>query len=145
MVATPLIIGEAQRRDLAELRKRANEQPVDMLAVMEQIKTPTGHEMHLKRMGTFTIAVPAAFAVTFTIETGHPCGTCRHLSVSSRRRGRTPSPEAIWMIAKELGFIGEHNEDTVFGGCSFWGEDIGDGDKAINIVQPIALTDAHTA
>jgi hypothetical protein len=134
MAASPLIIGATQRQELAALRAKASAEPFDVLAILEQTKSKAGHEAHLERMKAFTIPIPTAFIVTFSIENGHPPGTCRHLSVSSRRHGRTPTPEAVWMIAEELGFIGGLQQ------CAFWEEEIGEGDKAINVVQPVAVT-----
>jgi hypothetical protein len=33
-----------------------------------------------------------------------PAGLCRHLSVSVKKRGKLPSPEAMKMLAEEFGF-----------------------------------------
>jgi hypothetical protein len=71
--------------------------------------------------------------VTFSIETGHGSGVCRHLSMSSKRHGRTPTPEAVWLIAALLGFQGGLEA------CAIWEEGIGAGDVAINVIQPVAL------
>lgn len=49
--------------------------------------------------------------------------------------GRAPTPEAVWLIAEELGFVGSLQQ------CAVWTEDIGQGDKAINLVQPIAVAE----
>jgi hypothetical protein len=139
MAASPLILGETQRAALAQLRQKAAAEPIDVLAVIERCKSPRGQAEHLKRMETYSIEIPTAFVVTFSIETGHPSGTCRHMSMSSERRGRTPTPEAVWMIAEELGFHGGLER------CSVWKEDIGQGDVAINVAQPIAVTEAARA
>jgi hypothetical protein len=133
MPASPLILGQSQRTDLAHLREQAVADPIDVAAVLEQTKTAQGLTKHQERMKTFTIPIPTAFMVTYTIETGHPSGPCRHLSMSSVRHGRAPTPDAIWMIASELGFVGALDQ------CMVWPEDIGAGDKAINIVQPISV------
>lgn len=133
MSQNPLIIGEAQRAAFCELRDRAAADPLDVREVLELIKTPEGKRRHMERMANFTIDVPMAYAVTFTIEIGHPAGPCRHMSMSSHRRGKTPTPEAVWMIAEEFGFIGGLRQ------CSVWPEDIGAGDKAVNVVQPLAV------
>jgi hypothetical protein len=131
MAASPLILGESQRADLARLRQQAASEPVDVLAVLKQCKSPQGRAEHLKRMEAFTIPIPTSFMVTFSVENGHPPGPCRHLSMSVLRRERVPTPEAVWMIAEELGFQGGLER------CAVWQEDIGQGDVAINVVQPI--------
>lgn len=133
--ASPLILGQTQKADLLRLREKATAEPVDVLAVVKLVETPEGHAAHLERMRDYTIPIPTAFMVTFSIETGHPSGVCRHMSMSSLRHGRAPTLEAAWMIAEELGFVGSLQQ------CAIWLEDIGQGDKAINLVQPIAVTD----
>ena len=131
MALTPLIIGAEQRALLQGLRDKAVAEPIDMPAVIELIRTREGLARHLARMADFTIDLPSIYRATFTIEAGHPAGLCRHLSVSIKRHGRMPSHEAVWMIAEELGFkVGLH-------ACAIWTEDIGEGDHAANIVQPM--------
>ena len=83
-------------------------------------------------MAALTIYLPISYTVTFSVESGHPAGLCRHLSMSgARRSGKAPTPEAIWMVAELLGFQG------TLKACTQWMEDIGDGDKAVNIIQPL--------
>jgi hypothetical protein len=137
--STPLIIGETQKRELRVLRERAALEPVDVLEVLELIKTPEGEREHRDRMTVLSIPLPLAFLVTFSIETGHPAGTCRHMSMSSLRRGRLPIPEAVWMVCEELGFVGSLQA------CRTWVEDLPDGEKAINVVQPVAVLAGATA
>ena len=57
------------------------------------------------------------------------------MSMSSRRRGRAPTPEAVWMICEELGFVGSIQQ------CRVWLEDMQDGDKAVNVAQPVAVVE----
>ena len=129
-MAAALIIGDAQKIELARLRARATSEPIDVRGVMKLTETREGLVEHLARMETYTIPLPTSFIVTFTVETGHPAGTCRHMSMSSMRPNRMPTPEAVWIIAEVLGFVGGLDR------CAVWEEDIGRG-KAINIVQPI--------
>jgi hypothetical protein len=134
MPATPLILGATQKAQLGTLRAYAVANPIDVLEVREQVKTEAGKAAHIKRMMRhFTAKIPAAFMVTFSIETGHGSGVCRHLSVSVLRRGRTPTPEAVWLLAELMGFQGGLEA------CAIWEEGIGAGDVAINVVQPVAL------
>jgi hypothetical protein len=131
MTASALIIGAEQKIILHALRDFATLNPIDVLKVRELIKSQDGHAAHLERMKLYSTKIPSMFYVTFSVETGHPVGTCRHISVSSRRRGRVPTPEAVWMLAREMGFVGG------LGCCTIWDENIGSGDLAINLVQPL--------
>jgi hypothetical protein len=140
MAGTPLIIGEAQKAALRELRDNAAANPIDMPPLMKRLETPEGKAAHMRQMNCQTIDVPLAFMVTFSIETNHPCGTCRHMSMSATRRGRTPTPEAVWMVAEELGFVGSMEA------CVVWPEDLQRGPQqrtdraiAINVVQPLSV------
>lgn len=138
-MATPLILGSVQRAALQELRTRAAAVPVHMSDLLERLKTPEGHKAHRRQMTAQSVEIPADFLVTFSIETGHPIGTCRHMSMSVGRKGRVPHPAAVWMVAEELGFAGE------LAACTTWPEELqGDG-VAINVVQPLAVTSASAA
>jgi hypothetical protein len=139
MAGTPLIIGATQKAKLAALRKRALADPIDMQAAQTTLSTEEGRIAHWRRMNALTIPIPVAFEVTFSVETGHPSGTMRHMSMSSGRRGRSPTPEAVWMICEELGFVGSLEQ------CAFWFEDLKNGDKAVNVVQPVAIGEGGRA
>ena len=134
MSGAPLIIGEAQRVAFAKLRDYASAHPLDMQEVVRLTETREGHAKHVRRMKRYTLEIPTAFVVTYSIETGHPdpkASICRHMSMSSRRKGKVPTPDAVWMICEELGFRGSLQR------CAIWQEEIGGGDVAINVVQPI--------
>src|SRR5215471_15295322 len=111
---TALLLGPDERERLQRLRELAAAHPVDMAVVMQRLQTKGGHRLHMRRMARQTICLPVDYAVTLSIETGHPCGTARHLSVSIEKDGRLPLPEAVWMIAEELGFVG------ALEGCALW-------------------------
>ncbi|WP_233854146.1 hypothetical protein [Paraburkholderia sp. HD33-4] len=136
-MTTPLLIGPDQRRQLAALRKRANAHPVDMRGLSDRLKVPANKQAHRAQMTTQSVNLPADFLVTFSIETGHPVGTCRHLSMSVGKAGRVPSPEAVWSVATELGFTGalEH--------CTQWLETLQGHGDAVNIVQPLMNEGGH--
>jgi hypothetical protein len=140
MAATPLILGVAQSAQLAALRDLAIKHPVDVRGLLEAIKTPAGKERHMRQMDAQTVDIPVGFLVTLSIETGHPVGACRHMSMSSPRRGRLPTPEAAWMVAEHLGFVGG------FEMCQHWIEELQRGPReraqALNIVQPLDVTTA---
>lgn len=135
----PLIMGVLEVAKLHDLRMIAAARPVDMLALME-VKTEAGKTRHIKQMTAQSVEIPGPwpFLVTFSIETGHPAGTCRHMSMSIQRKGRVPSPQAVWMVATELGFVGGYHL------CSHWQEQLQGQGVAINLVQPVSLTDDGT-
>lgn len=143
MSKSPLIIGATQRAGLHKLRQVAAENPIPMQQRAKQIETAAGRAAHIKQMSALSLALPMTYFVTFTIEDHHPlkAGMVRHLSMSSSRRGKTPTPEAVWMVAEELGFVGSLQQ------CHVWIEDCasdqGNGtgnDKAVNVVQQIGIS-----
>lgn len=131
---TPLLIGPAELAALAELRERAAARPVDMPRLMEVINTPEGKAAHCAQMRAQSVRIPLNFVVTYSLETGHPIGPCRHMSMSSRKPGRVPSPEAMWLVAQALGFVGGFEEC-----CLTWIETLVPQGRAINIVQPLSM------
>jgi hypothetical protein len=135
----PLIITPDVVASLHRLRDFAASRPVDITWLAEKIKDPEIKRAHLKRMAARTIRIdgPFPFFVTFSIQTGHPAGTCRHMSMSIKREGRAPSHAAVWMVAEELGFAGGLTA------CQCWMEELNDGFgwSAVNVAQPIAVQD----
>lgn len=119
--------------NLGCLRAAAAERPIDMKALRRRVATKSGREAHQEQMRSQTVVIPGPFpfSVTFSIETGHRCGSARHMSMSVRRRNRAPSPEAAWIVAEHLGFRGGINE------CLTDIEDRGDGEKAYSLIQPV--------
>lgn len=128
-----LLLGPNERCQLAQLREQARQHPVDMPTLVEAMRTAQGSRRHRQQMTAQTIAIPTRYYVTFSIETGHPGGACRHMSMSTLADERIPRIEGIWMVAEELGFSGGIDE------CSLWLEDLSGGGKAVNVVQPISL------
>jgi hypothetical protein len=141
MVDAPLIITPEVTARLHRLRDFAASRPVDMPPLMEAIKSPDGMRRHKKRMNAQTVRIdgPWPFFVTFSIETNHPGGTMRHMSMSIMREDRAPHPAGVWMVAEELGFSGGLDA------CQVWLEDLSDGGKAVNVVQPLAVMDPSNA
>ena len=91
----------------------------------------------MNQMTRQSVAIPLDFLVTFSIETGHPVGTCRHMSMSVGKVGRIPNAHALWMIADLLGFT--DNLDA----CTVWREELQGHGVAINVVQPITAEGSH--
>lgn len=135
MADAPLIITPEIVAALHKLRDAAARKPTDMQEVMRLLKTPRGKRLHMAQMTAQTISIPGpwTFFVTFSIENGHPVGTCRHMSMSIKREGRVPHPIGVWMVAEELGFSGGLEA------CAVWPEDLSDGGRAVNVVQPISV------
>lgn len=131
----PLILGASQEREIAALRDKATKEPIDMAAVMPLMQSEEGRRQHIERMQHYTINLPLAYVVTYTIETGHPCGTCRHLSMSSKRMGKVPTITAVKMVCEAFGFVVGSSLDQ----CTVWLEEIGAGDQAVNVVQPLDM------
>lgn len=135
-MATPFVFDDRVAAILAALRDKAAAHPVNMHVVMAKMKTAQGKREHRSAMNKLSVPLPFGFMVTLSIETGHPCGTCRHMSMSSPAQDRVPAPEAVEMVMPALGFVGG------IAACQVWLEDLSDGGKAVNLVQPIAATDS---
>jgi hypothetical protein len=131
---SPLIITPEVTAALHRLREAASRHPIDMPARLTAIETPEGMHRHRQQMTAQTIEIPGPwpFFVTFSMETGHPVGICRHLSMSIARAGRVPNEVAVWMIAEQLGFTGGLDA------CQAWKEELPDDGLAINLIQPVA-------
>lgn len=125
-----LFIGPYEREKLAALRELAAANPVDMRGLSERLKLPKLKAAHKDQMTAQSVRIPATYLVTFSIENGHPVGTCRHMSMSTVR-GRLPRPESVWLIAEALGFVGGLTE------CVTWQETLQGHGEAINVVQPL--------
>lgn len=136
-MGTPLMIGPVERAALHELRERAAAHPVDAATLAARIATPTGKEKHRAQMTAQTVRIPLAYLVTYSVETGHPRGTYRHMSISVQRTGRLPNPEAVWMVAQVLGFTGSLDE------CVAYRESLQGHGEAINVIQIVAAAEAH--
>jgi hypothetical protein len=127
------MIGPETRAALHRLRDTAAERPVDVVALQATIKTASGKQRHRERTTAQTVVIPGpwVFMVTYSVETGHPSGTCRHMSMSIDREGRAPNHHAVWLVAEELGFAGTLDD------CVWWTEELQGHGVAINVVQPM--------
>jgi len=137
-----LVMDHAQTVALAALRDRAAAAPVHLPEMMERVKTLDGLRAHREAMSLLTIEIPVGFLVTFSIETGHPAGPCRHLTMSAGPGDDIPSDDLVMLVAHELGFIG---------GISYshrWEEPAcpvhqhQGRARAVHLVQPISITNA---
>lgn len=131
---TVLIVGPAEIALLLELKAKAAADPIDAPSLHRELKYVAGRKRHMERMAALTVALSTGFTVTFSIETGHEPGgvSLRHMSMASPREDKVPVPAAVWMVAEHLGFQGSLDE------CQFWLEHMEHGQRAVNIVQPMA-------
>jgi hypothetical protein len=131
----PLIITPDAVAALHKLRDLAALKPVHVPTLLEDMKVPEKKRRHLEQMNKQSVSIPGPwiFMVVLSIETGQPAGVCRHMSMSIIRKDRVPSKEAVWMVAKELGFSGGLEA------CFVYPEDLSDGGKAINVIQPLSV------
>jgi hypothetical protein len=132
---TVLVIGPEELADIQALCRLAAENPVDVRQLMAAIDQPGVKAAHMRNMSAQTIPIPSNFLVTFSIESGHPAGTCRHMSMSVGRAGRAPSPHAVWMVAEAFGFVGGLDN------CAVWKEELKGHDFAINVLQPLNVVE----
>ena len=136
-MGTPLMIGPCESASLHALRKRANRHPVDASTLAARLATPDGKAKHRRQMTAQSVRIPLAYLVTFSIETGHPKGTFRHMSISVQREGRVPSPEGVWIVAQALGFTGTLDD------CIAYLEKLEGHGDAVNVLQLVTPVEAH--
>jgi len=136
-MGTPLMIGPGERAALKALRERANRRPVDARTLAARLATPDGKAAHREQMTSQSARIPLAYLVTFRIETGHPKGTFRHMSISVQREGRVPSREGVWLVAQALGFTGTLDD------CVTYLENLEGHGDAVNVLQLVTPVEAH--
>lgn len=123
---TALIIGPEQEATIARLIAEAEKNRIPFA----EIERRTKGQPAVGKRGNPTCVLPMGFAVSFTIEE-QPWGWSRHVSISVLKHGRAPTIEACNMIAAAFGFINR------VGAAYGFLEDIGDGDKAVNLLEPL--------
>jgi len=128
----PLILGAGEIEALRALREQAAANVVDVRTLGERLADPAGKEAHMAQMTRQSLSLPVGFFVTYSVEIGHPCGACRHLSMSVAAEDKLPHPEAVRTVAKAMGFTG-NLPDWVM-----WMEDLQGHGRAVNVVEPIA-------
>lgn len=125
-----LILGPSSDLALITLRATAEAYPVDMASLEERLKYTSNKAAHKAHMTRQSVGIPFGYLVTFSIETGHPGGTARHLSMSSHKTpGRVPNEHAVWLVAERLGFTGSLRN------CKNWLEELEGHGMAVNVAQ----------
>lgn len=124
---TVLAIGPEEKEALRSLKEYAEANPMSMDDLLDIINGDIGNAGNFAE---FTRHIPFGYRVVYSIEQQIP-GDIRHLSVSCQKQA--PSPEAVELIMKEMGF-----EENSTGYTKTFTEDIGEGKIAINVVQLIS-------
>jgi hypothetical protein len=136
---TLISIGREEAARLERLRIFAVTHPLYMPQVRALMRTLEGEKLHMKAMAEHSVELPLGYLVTFSIETGHPFGTCRHMSMSSSVPSMAPSAQTAWMVAQRLGFVvGVHR-------CDVWIEELERDNKKYSAVNLIQLLTAGSA
>jgi hypothetical protein len=124
----PLVIGAAQKEQIAKLRALAAANvmdPGDMQKAAEK-----DISAFRKMMVEFSIGLPVGFLVTYCHERQpDPLGVVAHISVTVDRFNRTPHPAAVDMILDAFGM------QPINQSVKVWIEEVAPGENAINIVQ----------
>jgi len=138
-----LIITEVHRRRIAKMIAAARERPVPWELMAPAAKRDDRPVMTLAERVPGIERPPSqhiilgTYRVAFSFEY-QPAGLLRHLSVSSERPGKVPTPAVVDRIAKEFGF--EFSSEAVVAGTSTaqgraWLEEFDPGHYAVNIVE----------
>lgn len=126
---------------IQDLIRRAALQPVYMPTLEKRLENPRQRAAHRKLVTDLSIVLatcrPHPLQLCYTIETGHPCGVARHLSVSVVSEERLlPTPFLMETLMPLFGFFGDLSDTTSYvdrlsvGGC------------ALNLLQPVlAITE----
>lgn len=120
----PLIIGEAERQKILNLKSYAIDNPVN-LETMIQIKN--GNVPPVGDYSQYCICIPKGFKIVYSIEQ-HPGGWFKHISISVNAK-KYPSEEHILAILDKFDF-----DDVNSPNVMVYQEHMA---RAINVVQKI--------
>lgn len=126
-----LIIGAPEREQIAKLKEFAAANLQDVVKNMKWAEKDL--EAYLESRKQFTIVLPDGFIVVYTHEMQPAFRPFWHLSVGVRAVGRLPNQPAVEMILQEFGMRPLGMSDHV------WLEDVGKGEKAVNVLQCMML------
>ena len=128
-----LVINDENRAAIRKLIERARAKPIP-IEVLKAAATPAKFKVDLADRKPGFEQPPSehimlgTYRATLSFEQ-QPAGLCAHLSVSSARTDKVPSPIAMQMVAREFGFTGRFPED-----CHVWTEEFDPGHYAINML-----------
>lgn len=128
-----LILGLAERAQLADLTARAAASPTPYAMMRSLAQASPAHAEEIRELNrALTVEVPDGFTVTLTHEEHKPDVLCRHVSIGVRTTpGRGPAPGAVEMLMDALGFVNR------LGRLPTWTETLADGTFAVNLVEPL--------
>jgi hypothetical protein len=125
-----LVIGEAERALIADLRAMAAANPFHQNAAQAAANKDIAAYRDMMRM--HAVFLPGGFAVAYTQEYqphAPPPGLCHHISISIQRPGLLPSTWAVEMILEAFGMQPLKASDGV------WVENVSPGEAAVNVLQ----------
>lgn len=135
----PLMIGETEKRMIAEAIERARGHMIHRPEILERA-IPVADDVTLadaaqkppRSSKSEGVELPVGFLCAFSFEDQPNAGICRHLSISvGETPGLIPHPAAIQMIANAFGLKGSFIDETMF-----WKEEFRPGHWAVNLVWP---------
>ena len=138
-----LIIGEAERARIAELKAWASANPMPFEIVRQGVVDDTDvlrlkdRKPGFERPPSQHMVFPGGhYRAAYSVEE-QPAGFCAHLSISVARKGMMPSLEAVKMIAEEFGLA--------FPPDKGWNEEFEPGHYAVNLLTVIRPAKGGTA
>ena len=121
-----LLIDEIAKEAIKKLREHAHSNPytIDMMLDRMNKQLPPPGDVPEN-----VCYIHDGFKCVFTIET-NGTQTVKHLSISTKRLGRYPTPEAVAMLMEEFGFVAKtiHEVDQ-----SYLEESV----EAVNVIEYI--------
>jgi len=125
----PLVIGAAQKEQIAKLRALAAENVMHP----EAMKTAAAKDIAAYRqmMVELSIELPTGYLVTYSHEDQPSAGLYAHISISVEAPNKMPHPAAVDMILEAFGMQRLHQS------AKAWIEDVTPTEKAINALQRV--------
>lgn len=124
----PLIITAETLALIAKVRAHAEANPISH---DEMVKIRNGSRKTPGDDPSFVVNIDMGYRVVFTVE-HHPL-KMRHISVSVDAPGKMIPVASFAHIARPFGFKGENGMNAQ---QHVWIENLGDGFKALNVVEP---------
>lgn len=137
----PLLLTEQLREEMIQIRTRAAERVVDMVA----LQWNNNHASHREQMSEQSMLIPPGFIMVYSVEEHPTAGKARHLSLTSPEPTQMPNQKTVWEVAKVMGFRGGQGWMKGFEACDrIWIEGLNQG-VAVNLVQLLAgeLSEPH--
>lgn len=113
---------------------RAEEQPIDLATLEEDLKRPIFAAKYRKQIANQTTFVPDHYFVSYRIEFNHPeLGKIRHLAIGTEEKINVATPDMVLCLIRIFGFTGDVKDCVVYQTL--------DNDRALakfvlNVIQP---------